>query len=290
MKSFINTVLVIATAILFSSCEDVIQVKLDEGAKLLVVDAFINDMRVDQKVRLTTTDPYFSGQNPPAIVGATVVLQDLTAGKSYNFYDNGNGDYLFPLTTNDTISHVDHTYKLEVSYLNEVYTAFTRQKRTTNIDSISVKFQEINTFNQKEGYRCTLWAFDLPGPEPDFYWIKSFRNDELYNKGIQINLAEDGANGSGADGFIFIPPIAEGITPFGEVFDLGDRCRVEIHSISKETYNFLIQVITQTTNSGLFATTPENVKTNILSPENATIKAIGWFNMASVTSKEKVIQ
>jgi hypothetical protein len=40
---------------------------------------------------------------------------------------------------------------------------------------------------------------------------------------------------------------------------------VEIHSINLETYNFLTQVQTQTTNSGLFATSPENVKTNIKS-------------------------
>src|SRR5437870_13619793 len=99
----------------------------------------------------------------------------------------------------------------------------------------------------------------------------------MFNKGSQINLAVDAAYSNGADGFLFIPPIAEGITPFGDLFAKGDVCRVEIHSISKETYNFLIQVQTQTTNSGLFATTPENIKTNLVTPEGAKTKAIGWF-------------
>ena len=118
--------------------------------------------------------------------------------------------------------------------------------------------------------------------------MKAFKNGVFFNKGSEINLAFDGAYSAGADGFIFIPPIAEAITPFKENYSLGDVCRVEIHSISKETYFFLLQVQTQTTNSGLFATTPENVRTNINTPSGAT-KAIGWFNMASVGALSRTI-
>ncbi|MGZ3931657.1 MAG: DUF4249 family protein, partial [Bacteroidia bacterium] len=133
------------------------------------------------------------------------------------------------------------------------------------------------------------WARDIPGPIEDYYWIKSFKNGVLYNKGSQINTAVDGAYSNGADGFLFIPPIADGITQRGDLFQLGDVCRVEIHSISKETYDFLNQVQTQTTNSGLFATTPENIRTNITTPSGAATKAIGWFNMASVSALDKTI-
>jgi hypothetical protein len=155
------------------------------------------------------------------------------------------------------------------------------------VDSISSNYRPQNSFTQ-EGYYCKFWAFDLPGPEPDYYWIKAFKNGEMFNKGNQLNLAFDGAYSAGADGFIFIPPISEGITPFGERYSYGDICRVEVHSISRETYYFLIQVISQTTNSGMFATTPENVRTNINTPEDA-IKGIGWFNMASVGFLEKTV-
>ena len=43
-----------------SSCEDVIQVKLDKGKPLLTIDAFVNDLRSQQKIRLTYSDDYFS--------------------------------------------------------------------------------------------------------------------------------------------------------------------------------------------------------------------------------------
>jgi hypothetical protein len=273
----------IGGSILFSSCEDPIQIKLEEGAKLLVVDAFITNQRVDQKVRLTNSDSYFSGKNPPGVIGASVVLRDLTSGKSYNFSDAGNGDYVYALSSPDTLAFVDHSYKLEVNYEGYSYFANANQKRTTKVDSISVKFEPASAFF-KEGYYCSMWAFDVPGPIPDYYWIKSFRNDVLFNKGSQINISIDAANGAGADGLIFTPPIAYAITPFGEVFNQNDVCKVEIHSISKECYYFLYQVITQTTNSGLFATTPENVRTNIITPADAKTKAVGWFNMASVST------
>jgi hypothetical protein len=287
MKS-IGKILLLLVIVFFSSCEDVIQLKLDEGSKLLVVDAFINDMRTNQVVRLTNTDSYFSGQNPPPVTNASVILKDITANKSYTFASAGSGNYIYTISPTDTIAFVNHAYELSITYNGNVYTSYTTQKRTTKVDSISSNFKEKNSFTE-EGYYCKFWAFDLPGPEPDYYWIKAFKNRVMFNKGSQLNLAFDGAYSAGADGFIFIPPISEGITPFGERYSYGDTCRVEVHSISRETYYFLIQVISQTTNSGMFATTPENVRTNINTPEGA-IKGIGWFNMASVGYLDKLVQ
>jgi hypothetical protein len=47
----------------------VIQVKLDEGDPIITIDAFINDMRSQQKVRLTYTNGYFSQKpNSPVLL------------------------------------------------------------------------------------------------------------------------------------------------------------------------------------------------------------------------------
>jgi hypothetical protein len=123
----------------------------------------------------------------------------------------------------------------------------------------------------------------------DYYWIKSYKNGVFFNKGGDLNICVNGAYGAGADGFPFIPPIAESITPFGEIFKVNDVCRVEIHSINLETYNFLNQVRTQTTNSGLFATSPENIKTNIANNTSSKIKVVGWFEMSAVGFKQAIV-
>lgn len=287
MKALIKISVSIFAVVIFTSCENVVQIKLDEGSKLLVIDAFVNDMRSDQKVRLTYTDSYFSGKNPPPVTNGVVILKDITASKNYTFTNVGNGDYTYSITVSDTIAIVGHEYELNVLYDGKTYTSYCKQKRSTVIDSISHVFRKKSSFVE-EGWYCKFWAFDPEGPEPDYYWVKAFRNGIMFNKGSEINLAFDGAYSAGADGFIFIPPIAEAITPFGEFYEFNDVCRVEIHSISKEAYFFLYQVQQQTTNSGLFATTPENVRTNINTPEGST-KAIGWFQMSGVGALQKTI-
>jgi hypothetical protein len=93
-------------------------------------------------------------------------------------------------------------------------------------------------------------------------------------------------NIEGIDSTGFTPPI----TFLGfKQYQKGWSCKVEIHSISKETYFFFLQAAAQINNGGLFATTPENVKTNIVTPSDAKTKGIGWFNMATVASKKIVV-
>lgn len=277
------------TVVTLTSCEDVVQVKLDKGEPIVTVDAFINDLRSTQKVRLTYTDSYFSQTSNAPITGATVELKDLTSGANYVFTDNTDGNYVFNLTAADTIGRVGHTYQLKVTQGSNVFTSTSKLNRTTKVDSLISEFTEPGSFGGgEEGYKLSFLGFDIPGDTMDYYWVKSYRNGVLFNKGGDINICVNGAYGAGADGFPFIPPIAESITPFDEVFKLNDVCRVEIHSINIDTYNFLTQVRTQTTNSGLFATNPENIKTNIINTTNSKVKVVGWFCMSAVGYKEEV--
>jgi hypothetical protein len=279
---------VLLTVISLTSCEDVIQVKLDEGDPIVTIDAFINDMQLQQKVRLTYTDGYFSQKPNEPIIGATVTVKDLTTGVDYIFNDNNNGDYVW--TPTDTL-RVGHNYELTVTHQGNVYKSTSRMNRTSKVDSIISEFKEGGSLAATEpGYDMAFLGFDIPGDTVDYYWIKSYRNGVFFNKGGDINICADAAFGAGADGFPFITPIAQGITPFGERFNKFDVCRVEIHSINLETYNFLTQVQTQTTNSGLFATSPENVKTNIKNTTSDKTKVVGWFCMSAVGFRERVVE
>lgn len=292
-QNFLLLLLLLASLFLFTYCEDPVQIKLEQGQKILVIDAFINDLRQDQKIRITFSQNYFDNSAAASPVpDAQVIVKDMTTNTNYTFTHTGNGYYTYTLSPTDTIAKVNHAYQLEVIYQGHTYTANTIQKRTAIIDSIQAKYTK-NNFTGEEGYKCIMWGKDVAGPIPDFYWIKSYRNSVFFNKTSSINIAYDGASGGSgsirADGFMFTPPIAEGITPSGEYFQKNDTCRVEIHSISEECYNMFIQIITNTNNQGLFATTLENTKTNIVTPSNASIKAVGFFNMASVITFTKIV-
>lgn len=292
--NFIYRALFGLSLIALMSCEDPIQVKLDKGKELLVIDAFINDLRQPQQIRVTYSQNYFdNSQNVIVVPDAQVYLKDLTANVTYTFTYSNNGYYTYTLSPTDTITRVNHLYQLEVKYKGYTYTAQSVQKRTAIIDSIQVKYEK-NNFTGKEGYKCILWGRDVVGLVPDFYWIKSFRNGKFFGKTSDINLAYDGASGGSggvrADGYVFTPNIAEAITPGGEFFQKNDTCRVEIHSISKECWDMFNQIITNTNNQGLFATVLENTKTNIVTPSDASLKAVGFFNVASVITATKVVQ
>jgi len=291
MKTVFKIVLFSCLAFVFSSCEDVVQVKLDEGSKLYVIDAFVNSLRTDQVIRITTNTNYFSNTTPPGVPGAAVVLTDLNNNRQYVFNYTSNGNYVYSLSATDTLARINHTYSLSVTIDGTFYSSSTIQKRLASIDSISVNLND-GSFafggggNSKDStFLCVLFAKDKSDAQTDYYWIRTYRNDTLFGEPADLNLNIDGTGGAitdaSADSLDFTPPS----TLLGfKKYRRHDRCRVEVHSIMSNTYNFFTQAQTQINNGGLFATTPENVKTNITTPNGKT-KAIGWFSVASVATK-----
>jgi hypothetical protein len=284
---------IIPFVLLLGSCQDVIQVKLDEGSKLYVIDAFINDLRKDQYVRVTTNDSYFSNRQAPPVTNASVILFDVNTNASYSFSYTTDGRYVFPIYATDTIARLGHRYILQVTIDGTTYTSLNEQHRAAVIDSIASYYNDgSDPFGgPKDTYSCLLFAKDKADNIPDYYWVKTFRNDTLFNGSADINICIDGTGGqvynAPTDTILFTPSA----TFLGfKNYQYHDRCKVEIHSISRETYFFFLQALQQINNAGLFATTPENIKSNISSPSNATTRAIGWFSMSSAVTKEKLVE
>ena len=289
--SFYLTVLMFG--ITLSSCEDVIQVKLDEGSKLLIVDAFLNDLPKTQEIVLTNNDSYFSNKSAPPVTNANVELKDLTLNKTFVFNHTSSGKYQLPYNALDSVMRLNHQYELNIAYEGQVYKSTTILKRAAVIDSVGANFDEDGSLGGPGAatgvYYCYLYAKDKVDATTDYYWVKTFRNDTAFNKADDMNTSIDGTNGSvtsGLDSLSFTPPV----TFLGfKVYRKFDVCRVEIHSISKECYNFLNQAVAQINNGGLFATTPENVKTNIVTPSSSKVKAAGWFSMSKVATKTRIV-
>ena len=295
MKTFLKYLVLVPTLFLFNACQDVVQIKLDEGSKLYVIDAFVNSLPGKQTIRIVTNDSYFSNREAPPVSGASVFVKDLTANKQYQFNFSSNGNYIYNAGLNDSMAQVNHQYELNVTIDGTTYTSLTIQKRPAGLDSISAEYNDGKGGGfgppRDPYYNCMLWAKDKVGTETDYYWIKTFRNDTLFSGSGDINISIDGTNGPVSDVPVdstdFTPPI----TFLGfKTYQFGNTCKVEIHSLTHDAYFFFVQASAQINNGGLFATTPENVKTNIVTPEGVKTKAVGWFNMASVVTKTKVVK
>ena len=295
MKPINNFLFFFLSLFLFSSCEDVVQIKLDEGSELIVIDAFINDLRIDQKIRITRNSSYFSSTDPEPLTNAVVSLKDLTLNKAYSFNYENNGNYVYKLINSDTIAKTNHQYELSVS-LNEItYSSIATQHRGAKIDSVSAIVRDTRSggfgSTKRPPFICLLFAKDKTDSNADYYWIKTYKNDTLFSGSRDINVCIDGTGGEvydvNVDSTAFTPPSA--FLGFKR-YNKNDVCKVEIHSISKDSYLFFIQALAQINNGGLFAKTPENIKTNIVTPKEAKTKAVGQFNMATVASAKKIIK
>jgi hypothetical protein len=284
-----NLLLLILSVIFFTSCEKVIVVKLDEGTSQLAIDAFLNNKQGSQKIRLTKTSGYFNNAPSPAATGASVKITD-NEGRVYNFTDvNNSGDYIWTPSAGDTLVRYFNSYTLSVIYSGEEFQGNSIAYPSPVIDSVRYATKQESggggSTAGEQGYFASFYAYDISGMT-NFYWIKTYKNGVFYSNPGNMNLSQDGAYaGGGSDGFLFILPIREAITPGDKPLVIGDSVDVDIYAITPETFFYLNEVVQQTTNGGLFATPPANVSCNIKNVNpNSSTKAVGWFNVGALSS------
>ena len=285
-----HILLVIFLASTFSSCEDVIDLELDNGKNQLVVDGFLNSDTSIQTIRLTSSASYFSNVATPAENGANVRLKGPN-NVVYNFISDGEGNYQYNPMSMGAIDSIGFEYKLEIDFKGNTYTSKSLLNPVPPIDSMPYDY-EPEGFGTEEGYYAQFYARDLPGRK-DYYWIKPFRNDTaVYKDPTFIILSEDAAfGGDAADGLIFILPFRSIITNEELPFDSLDVARVELHSINYETFEFLDQIVNTSGNDGLFAVPPSNIRSNIFDAAgNSQDEVLGLFSLSSISKFEILIQ
>lgn len=291
LKQILYLVLI---AMVGTSCEDVIDVHVDQGPEKLVVDAFVNNLPQKQLIRLTKSIPYFSKPGTePGVEGATVAIADTTNGnvKLFLFADSGNGNYIFhPNSASGDTFTVGHNYVLLVVEGGDTLVSFSKMNPTAPIDSLHIKYEDGKTIGFKKGNYVELHAKDLMGTG-NTYWVKTYINDTFRNRIFDINLAYDMAQSpNDQDGGEFIWPIRYGaINDFSNPWKTGTKVRVEIHSISVETFYYLQLVISENQNGGLFATPPVNIGTNIFNFTPGKTRALGGFFCMSAASRAVVV-
>jgi hypothetical protein len=287
--------------ILISACEDVIHPSLPAADPVVVVDAWVNNKPVIQKIGLYHTLTYFDASPLPGISGAEVSI----AGNDGSYYvfneSDSSGIYEWnPLLADSTFGKPGVTYILSIETGSVTYSAGCEMGSVPPIDSIVFKFTEGNEF-MADSYTGQFYATDIPG-YGNTYWIRAYKNGKYLNKPSEINLAFDAgfSLGSVVDGIQFVQPIRQGINPYDQddndkvlpSYLPGDSVYVEINSISFEAFDFLSQVATQTNRPGgfgeLFAQPFANVPTNIVSSDPGK-PAIGFFNVGSVSGLGKTV-
>lgn len=307
-----NYFLFLITILLLTSCEDIIDLELEQNEPQLVVDAWLDDQPGPQVIKLRRTIGYLDNSFTPEVTGATITVADVnvidsTINQIYVFEDDDNdGNYVWtPSTPDERLVQEGKDYGLLIDLDGDQYISLSKANRSIPIDSIGYEFRE-DEVGQPDGIYAQIFAKDAVG-EGDVYWIKTFKNGSFLNKAQEMNLAYDGAFGPGSnsDGILFIPPIRFGINRVPDSGDgaiddfdippyaVGDSIRVEIHSLTQEAFWHLFQAREQMTqgDNGLFATPINNVPSNIF-PQNEDAKEnpVGFFCVSKVSAAERKVE
>ena len=285
MKPQLIFTLLLVTSCALYSCETVIDAKLDTGPTQLSVDGTLTNQPGPQAIRLTQTAAYFNNGTAPVASGATVAIID-SAGRTFAFTDPDNdGYYVWKPGLKDTLGRVGQTYRLAITYQGDTYAAISRMNRVPTVDSIIFRKEKINPISATEGYRAEFYARDFRGAT-DYYRIRYARNGTMANRPRDIVTLKDASfpGSSDTDGLVFIRPFRQSINP-DSLFSLNDSVRVEVQSLTPESFEFWQQFSQQVANGGLFATPPANVPTNIINTNAGGRKATGFFLATAIRSR-----
>lgn len=290
--------MVIASSV-FVSCEDIINPTLQSADPVVVVDAWISNLPGTQTISLTYTQSYFEEALPPALTGALVTVND-DQGKSFLFVENVTkpGHYEWAPSGADSL-RVGGKYFLTIITPSDTFQAQSYMGRVPAIDSITYEPDE-NIATGDPIVRAEFWATDPVGAG-DAYWIRAYKNGVPLLKPSELNIAFDAgvSIGGPADGVVFIAPIRRRINANDRNEDdqllspiqNGDSMHVEIHSVTVAAFTYLNEVSIQTNRPGgfaeLFATPLANVSTNVFNVNSGRPKAVGFFNVAAVSSAGK---
>ena len=130
--------------LIFSSCEKVIDINLDNVEKKYVIEAVLTDRAGTAKVLITQTKDFDEDNNFPGISGATVTIKE-TGGATTTLTETSAGKYESPALTGIS----GKTYHLSVIIAGKTFSAISTMPQKVNLDTIYTTDEFIFTDTRK---------------------------------------------------------------------------------------------------------------------------------------------
>lgn len=284
LKYFISSLIIIA---FFASCEDVIDVPLNEQDEdYYMVEARITTLE-NPWVYISKTMPVTVDEALAGISNAIVTISnDESPAQSITLIESpdSTGYYTVPDGV-EYIGMVGRTYDLRIETPEGVViTSSETLYRVEPIDSIQVR-------PSLRGDMRFLAVFTY-GNEPegigDYYKWDVFTNDTLINDAQYLSFASDEfVDGNYVNSLEILTDFHDPADESERVLKYLDTVRVEQTSISPFAYNFYFQMINQASTGFLFSVPPANLPSN-LTASNGT-EVYGIFNAQDISISNMVI-
>ncbi len=255
-----------------ASCEEKIELDLDDDYTRLVVEGSVTDDKIRQIIYLSTTASYFSDEQTPRVSGATVTVSE--GSNVYDFKETMPGKYE---STDYFAAEQGKEYMLRIE-LNKaiggesVFTATEKMPVKLQLDSIAA----IPLPVEVNGRDVQVLGYGQEPPmEGNYYMWDLYVNGVLISDTLNKKTFTDDelVNGS------YIP----GLPIFYYDGAANDTIEIFTQSITEEYYGFLLAFIQEAAFGGNnFAGPPANVEGNISGG------ALGYFSVKAVTSNQTI--
>ncbi|OIQ18048.1 MAG: hypothetical protein BM557_07475 [Flavobacterium sp. MedPE-SWcel] len=272
----IKLIILVLTGVLFTACEETVDIDLDTAEPRLVVEASIDWIKgtdgSQQVVKLSTTTGYYENV-VPVVSNANVFITNSSNNTIFGFTEiPDTGHYI----SNSFVPVIGDTYVLTVEYNNETYTATEtfypvpeiKRIEQTNDGGFTGEDIEVRFFfdDNGEGENNYLTRFDTeayPFPEYDVSDNEFFSGNEMFN---------------------FID---------NEDFAAGQEVSIKLYGISRRYANFMdivSEVNEGESSGGPFGTTPVAVRGNLINQTNPDNHALGYFRLCEVDEEIYIIE
>lgn len=247
----------------FISCEEVIDVELNESDPKLVVEATMFRLLEDQsgatEIKLSLTAPFFD-TIIPTVTDAQVTITD-SNNNSFVFTHLENGRYV---SETNLIPQDNTDYTLTIIYNGETYTA------TEQIEQVFPWEDEVEQDNEGGFFsdEIEVKAFwSDPIDEENYYYVTIFSE-----RGDEIDIASDEFfNGNR----IFA-------TYSDEDLVAGDELTFQLEGVDRNFNNFMFVLLQQSSDGGggPFETQPATVRGNVINETNPDNFPLGYFRIS----------
>jgi hypothetical protein len=255
-----NIVLIFTISLLLlSGCTEKIEIDLGTTYTRFVVDGVITTDTMRHYVKLSKSIDYYSETDVPGVSDAMVTIDD--GFETIILEENQTIAGLYE-TPADYFGVPGRTYQLNIELQEAIngqtsYSASSMLNPVAPIDSIEVVYKE-----EWEAWELRIYAWDPPSV--NFYMFDVYKNGKLLTDTIdEVGISDDKYfNGNftfGATVYYFDEENPD------EVVYPGDTIKLRMAGITKEYYQFVIDIMNETFEfrNPLFSGPPANISTNI---------------------------
>jgi hypothetical protein len=283
MRALQKNIVYLSILLVITACQELIKLPLEQPQSRILIDGLITNRAGLQYVKVAYSLNYYDTGKLPIVPNAEVLLLDENKQIVEQFnYSSADSAYL---PSGNFTGLVNQEYTLQVVVNQEIYEAKGVIKPNATLDSLYyLGKEELQQLGQNvfEGDFFMFVNGSISSNEIEYFKLKVLVNDTLRNSRGDIANSILSSEFFGKE-FNFLPIPGS--------FKLQDSVKLELYSLTEDTYQYYVEFSNLLFNDGgVFSPPPVNPTSNIINTSKPDNYALGVIQFSAVLEKEIYIE